>query len=323
MTRTTSKVRRVNVAHWPVPSGRGRRHSGRTSAGHVVDNAAVIVQGCLLSAPAPGGGTTLPVPGDEPLCGCRSGAHEIWSPSSPCAISACATSRPRSASSGCCSSPSPRSPSSRWCSDALPRSAAKASPTRCSLCVGFVVWTYFSSATVRAQRGVRQQPGAGDQGVLQPDGGPGGSCAAPARRPGRLAWCWSRSCCCYYGVVPTWRVLAVPVWLALLVLTALRAGAVAVGPERPLPRRAARRRTGDAGLALRQPRRLSEHTALRPAGAAVRPEPHGRGSSAWPLVAARHALAGVAAGRLRSGWSRLVLAAGCRTSGEPSASSRM
>lgn len=86
--------------------------------------------------------------------------------------------------------------------------------------VGFVVWTYFSSATVRASDVFISNPDLVTKVSFNRLAAPAAAVLPPlvdlAISMGLVALLLV-----YYGVVPTWGVVAVPVWLALLVLTAL------------------------------------------------------------------------------------------------------
>jgi ABC-type polysaccharide/polyol phosphate export permease len=86
--------------------------------------------------------------------------------------------------------------------------------------VGFIVWTYFSSATVRASDVFISNPDLVTKVSFNRLAAPAAAVLSPLVD---LAVCMGLVALLlvYYGVVPTWRVVAVPVWLALLVLAAL------------------------------------------------------------------------------------------------------
>ena len=85
--------------------------------------------------------------------------------------------------------------------------------------VGFVVWTYFYSATVRASEVFVSNPALVTKVYFTRIAAPAGAVLPPLVD---LAVAMVLVGCLYlyYGLEPSWRLLAVPVWLMLLVLTA-------------------------------------------------------------------------------------------------------
>lgn len=85
--------------------------------------------------------------------------------------------------------------------------------------LGLVVWTYFASATVRASEVFVSNPD-----LVTKVSFPRLTAPAAAMLPPLVDLVVSMALVglllLYYGVVPTWRLLAAPVWLALMVLTA-------------------------------------------------------------------------------------------------------
>ena len=86
--------------------------------------------------------------------------------------------------------------------------------------LGLIVWTYFSSATVRASEVLISNTDLITKVSFNRLAAPVAAVLPPLVD---LAVCTGLVgvFLVYYGIVPTWRVLAVPVWLALLVLAAL------------------------------------------------------------------------------------------------------
>lgn len=85
--------------------------------------------------------------------------------------------------------------------------------------VGFVVWTYFYSATVRASEVFVSNPALVTKVYFTRIAAPAGAVLPPLVDVAVslvLVGCLFL----YYGLEPSWRLLAVPVWLVLLVLTA-------------------------------------------------------------------------------------------------------
>ncbi len=86
--------------------------------------------------------------------------------------------------------------------------------------VGLVAWAYFSSSTVRASGVFISNPDLVTKVSFNRLAVPAAAVLPPLVD---LAVCMGLVgvLMVYYGVVPTWRVVAVPVWVVLLVLTAL------------------------------------------------------------------------------------------------------
>jgi ABC-2 type transport system permease protein/lipopolysaccharide transport system permease protein len=85
--------------------------------------------------------------------------------------------------------------------------------------VGFVVWTYFYSATVRASEVFVTNPALVTKVYFTRIAAPAGAMLPPLVDVGVslvLVGCLY----VYYGVEPSWRLLTVPLWLLVLVLTA-------------------------------------------------------------------------------------------------------
>ena len=86
--------------------------------------------------------------------------------------------------------------------------------------LGLIGWTYFSSATVRASEVFISNSDLVTKVSFNRLAAPAAAILPPLVD---LAVCMGlvSVLMAYYGVVPTWRVLTVPVWVVLLVLTAL------------------------------------------------------------------------------------------------------
>jgi len=85
--------------------------------------------------------------------------------------------------------------------------------------LGFTVWTYFSSATVRASEVFVSNPALVTKVFFTRIAAPAGA-ALPPLVDLAVSMVLVGFLFLYYGIEPTWRLLAVPVWLILLVLTA-------------------------------------------------------------------------------------------------------
>ena len=85
--------------------------------------------------------------------------------------------------------------------------------------VGFVVWTYFYSATVRASEVFVSNPALVTKVYFTRITAPAGAVLPPLVD---VAFSMVLVGCLYlyYGLEPSWRLLTVPLWLVLLVLTA-------------------------------------------------------------------------------------------------------
>jgi ABC-type polysaccharide/polyol phosphate export permease len=85
--------------------------------------------------------------------------------------------------------------------------------------VGFLVWTYFYTATVRASEIFVSNPALVTKVYFTRIAAPAGAVLPPLVD---VAVSMALVACLYlyYGLEPSWRLLAVPVWLVLLVLTA-------------------------------------------------------------------------------------------------------
>ena len=85
--------------------------------------------------------------------------------------------------------------------------------------LGFSVWTYFSGATVRASEVLVNNPALVSKVYFPRIAAPTGA-ALPPLVDLAVSLALVGLLLIYYEVAPTWRLLAVPVWLALLILTA-------------------------------------------------------------------------------------------------------
>ena len=85
--------------------------------------------------------------------------------------------------------------------------------------VGFVVWTYFYSATVRASEVFVTNPALVTKVYFPRLAAPAGTMLPPLVDVA-VSLVLVTCLYVYYGVEPSWRLLTVPVWLVLLVLTA-------------------------------------------------------------------------------------------------------
>ena len=85
--------------------------------------------------------------------------------------------------------------------------------------LGFSVWTYFSGATVRASEVFVNNPALVAKVYFPRIAAPTGA-ALPPLVDLAVSLVLVGLLLIYYEVAPTWRLLAVPVWLALLILTA-------------------------------------------------------------------------------------------------------
>jgi ABC-2 type transport system permease protein/lipopolysaccharide transport system permease protein len=85
--------------------------------------------------------------------------------------------------------------------------------------VGFTAWTYFSSATVRASEVFVSNPALVTKVYFPRITAPAGA-ALPPLADLAVSMVLVGLLFLFYGLEPTWRLVAVPVWLVLLVLTA-------------------------------------------------------------------------------------------------------
>jgi ABC-type polysaccharide/polyol phosphate export permease len=86
--------------------------------------------------------------------------------------------------------------------------------------VGFSAWTYFSSATVRASEVFVNNPALVTKVYFPRIAAPTGA-ALPALVDLAVSLAMVGLLLIYYELAPSWRLLATPVWLTLLVLAAL------------------------------------------------------------------------------------------------------
>ena len=114
----------------------------------------------------------------------------------------------------------------------------------------------------------------------------------------------------YYRMAPSPNVVWLPLFLLLALIAALGTGPVALGDERPVPRRALHGAVPHAVLAVRHADRVSQLAAARAVADDLRPQPDGRRRRRLPLGAVRHARAPVAVVAVSFASAALVLVSG-------------